>query len=219
MQNTFLFRPAAIHSTAMLAAIAAGATLASGAHARDGEAGRMIFRKCAACQQTGEGAQDRTGPLLAENNRRVGGAGPGHGLSARARAPAAEAHIWRRAGAIARLANPAHTLRDVISWLSGLFSGDTPGGRTLADARGICAMNGTQETLVFAAESSDGSHMTSPLKPGEWFCISSEGDGTVGAFPSEDAREGCERPARKDQPEILLEYNDFDSCLWESRKP
>ncbi len=44
---------------ALLALVAA-----TGAHAQDVENGEKVFRKCKACHQVGEGAEDRVGPVL-----------------------------------------------------------------------------------------------------------------------------------------------------------
>ena len=249
--------------TGATAALAFIAAIAGSARAQDAEAGRKIFRKCAGCHQIGEGAKNRTGPVLTGIIGRPAGSWPGFSYSKGMQALAEKGHVWSEDEIFAWLFNPTKYLRkktgdprarakmkymlrdeqarrDVIAYLATFKSADQAGAEAApegttsesaaqqspapgnaptvklpADPQGICVANGSPDTLVFTAETSDGSRMIDKLKPGQWFCISSEGDGTVGAFLSEDALEGCSRLARRDQPEILLQYHDFDRCLWQ----
>ena len=266
-------RPMKNTLTGATAALAFMAAIAGSARAQDAEAGKKIFRKCASCHQIGEGAKNRTGPVLTGIIGRPAGSWPGFKYSKGMQALAEKGHVWSEDEIFAWLFNPTRYLRkktgdprarakmkymlrdeqarrDVIAYLATFEGADQTGAETApegassestptestapettaqqspapntaptvklpADPQGICVANGSPDTLVFTAETSDGSRMIDKLKPGQWFCISSEGDGTVGAFLSEDALEGCERLARKDQPEILLQYHDFDRCLWQ----
>lgn len=78
----------------------------------------------------------------------------------------------------------------------------------------VCVRNGSDQRLVFVAESSSGSRAVRWLAPGERLCAAGLGGGHVGAFATLDAVEGCSRLARDGEVETLLAYADFDRCAW-----
>ncbi len=120
--------------------------------------------------------------------------------------------------------------RDVIAYLATFQAADAAAGGATeaktettemaevamapAGAKGICIVNSAPAEHVFTVEAANGERKMQHLAPGKTLCIDSSGDGTVGVFLTEDALEGCSRLAKKDQPETLLHYYDFDRCLW-----
>ncbi len=82
---------------------------------------------------------------------------------------------------------------------------------------GFCVRNLTEEPLFFATDAGDGGRSYAELESGGMLCTAVSGapaKGFVSVFASPDAIEGCSRLARAGDLVDLLEYADFDRCLW-----
>ena len=91
-------------------------------------------------------------------------------------------------------------------------------GEMITDVAGkICVTNGSDTTLLFVAEASNGTRSTKILAPKQTHCIASVDEGgTIGVFENEDALEGCSRLATSGIPERLISYTPYDNCAWGS---
>lgn len=84
---------------------------------------------------------------------------------------------------------------------------------------GFCVQNSSAEPALFAVDSGEYGRILQPLAPGAQLCtpeFESPVSGFVSVFLSEDALEGCSRLAAAGSTQILLEYHDFDRCLWQT---
>ena len=80
----------------------------------------------------------------------------------------------------------------------------------------VCVTNGSGEEMFFVAEASGGERQVKWLAAEETLCSSSDEatGGVVSVFLSEDHLEGCSRLVTAAHSETLIEYVDFDRCLW-----
>ncbi|MGI9399969.1 MAG: c-type cytochrome, partial [Rhizobiaceae bacterium] len=65
-------------SVMAIAAMMSGVVFAMPVHAQDAEAGKKVFKKCAACHKVGEGAKNSVGPALNGVFGRVAGTVEGY---------------------------------------------------------------------------------------------------------------------------------------------
>lgn len=65
-------------SMTAIAVIASAMALAMPAHAQDADAGKKVFKKCAACHKVGDGAKNGVGPMLNEVFGRTAGTVEGY---------------------------------------------------------------------------------------------------------------------------------------------
>jgi len=83
---------------------------------------------------------------------------------------------------------------------------------------GFCIRNKSTETAVFAVDVADKYRELASLDQGEQLCtpaFEQPVNGFVSVFTHEDAIEGCSRLAAAGSLQVLLEYHDFDRCLWQ----
>ncbi|MCB1508294.1 MAG: c-type cytochrome [Hyphomicrobiaceae bacterium] len=78
----------------------------------EGDAGRgeALFRRCGVCHQIGEGAENRTGPVLTGVVGRAAGTAEGFEYSAAFQAKAGEIGAWTTESLAEYIANPARFL-------------------------------------------------------------------------------------------------------------
>ncbi|ETX27945.1 c-type cytochrome [Roseivivax isoporae] len=105
----------------LLAATVALALPAGAALAQDGdaEAGENVFRKCQACHQVGEDAQNRVGPVLNGVVGRTAGTLEGYNYSDAMVAKGEEGLVWDVESLSAYLENP----RDYVNGTKMSFAG------------------------------------------------------------------------------------------------
>jgi len=83
-------------------------------HGGDAEAGEAVFKKCKACHQVGEGAKNRTGPLLNDVIGRTAGTAEDYKYS-KSLIEAGEAGlVWDQALMVAYLEDPKTFLREFL---------------------------------------------------------------------------------------------------------
>lgn len=104
------------------------------------------------------------------------------------------------------------------SWMTAAFAMIAASAHGGAPDRGVCIRNGSGQAHYFVAESPDGARRLARLAPGEALCApaasTAGGQGMVSVFEELDSIEGCSRLADPGRAETLLEYEDFDRCLW-----
>ncbi len=103
------------------------------------------------------------------------------------------------------------------SWMAAAFAVIATTAQGGAQDEAVCIRNGSGQAHYFVAESPDGARRLARLAPGEGLCApatSFGGRGMVSVFEELDAVEGCSRLADPGRAETLLEYEDFDRCLW-----
>ncbi|WP_136635110.1 c-type cytochrome [Pseudooceanicola onchidii] len=100
-------------------------TLATPALA-DGDAasGEKVFRKCKACHQVGEGAENRTGPALNGIVGKAAGTAEGFDYSSALQDAAADGLVWDEASLSAYLAKPRDFLKGTRMSFAGLRKED-----------------------------------------------------------------------------------------------
>ncbi len=220
--------------TFILAVVALAATSFS-ATAQSVDQGRTVFRNCAACHQVGEGASNRTGPLLTDVVGRAAGSAEGFNYSDSMLAANASGLIWTEELIFDYIADPTAFLRtylgddnarakmtfrlkdsddrrDVIAYLASF--------RTAAAVpeAGFCIVNATDRTHLFANETREGARRLAELAPGERLCSdqTQAEDGIVSVFEDAEGFEGCSRIVPVGTAEELLDYAEFDRCRWGS---
>ena len=87
-----------------------------------------------------------------------------------------------------------------------------------AETNGFCIKNGSTEPALFVVDAGDAYREVAPLQPGSMLCtpeLEPPAKGFVSVFTSEYALEGCSRLTEAGAVQVLLEYHDFDRCLWQ----
>lgn len=102
-----------------LALIAATTLIAPAAFAEshsvgDAEAGEKVFKKCKACHQVGEGAKNRTGPILSEVMGRTAGTLEGYKFGKSMIAAGEAGLVWDEALVAAYIQNPKKFLQEYL---------------------------------------------------------------------------------------------------------
>jgi len=87
---------------------------AAQASAQDAEAGEKIFKKCATCHQVGEGAENKTGPLLTGVVGRPAASVEGFKYSKSMTAAGAAGHVWDEESIFEYINNPTKYLRALL---------------------------------------------------------------------------------------------------------
>lgn len=220
--------------TAILTAIALAATSAA-ATAQSAEDGKKVFRRCAACHQVGEGAKNRTGPVLTDVIGRAAGSVERFKYSESMLAANAAGLVWTEDLIFDYIADPTAFLRDylgdpkakakmtfrlkpeddrreVIAYLTSFQTAAT------VPADGFCIVNATAASHLFVTETREGERQLADLAPGERLCSAQTqaADGVVSVFEDADGFEGCSRIVAVGNAEELLDYAEFDRCGWGS---
>ena len=86
----------------------------TGAHAQDAKDGEVLFKKCKACHQIGDGARNGAGPVLTGVVGRPAGSFPGFKYSKSMLAAGAAGHVWDQESIIEYIANPTKYLRKIL---------------------------------------------------------------------------------------------------------
>ncbi len=222
----------------LAAALVATSFAAAPLAAQSVEDGEKVFNKCKACHQIGEGAKNRSGPILTGVFGRDAGTVDGFKYSKSLLAAAEAGLVWDAETLDAWLTDPSKFLKaflddkkakakmtlklrkeddraNVIAYL-GTFStvsNDVP-------ADGFCIVNASAEPHVFTTESREGARQLAELAPGDRLCASGTGadDGIVSVYESAEALEGCSRIVAVGSAEALIEYAEFDRCAWSSHQ-
>ncbi len=87
---------------------------AAGTHAQDADAGRLVFRKCAACHQIGDGAKNGAGPVLTGIIGRPAGSYDGFRYSKYMVAAGKAGHVWDEDSIFEYISNPTKYLRKIL---------------------------------------------------------------------------------------------------------
>ncbi|MFC3119330.1 hypothetical protein [Jhaorihella thermophila] len=91
-------------------------------------------------------------------------------------------------------------------------------GRAGTAGHAVCILNATSRPLLLVAEAPDGTRAAAEVAPGKALCSRAKrpatGNGMVGAFTDIDEIEGCSRLTRPGRTQVLVEYHDFDRCIW-----
>ena len=87
---------------------------ATAAQAQDAEAGRLIFKKCAACHQIGDGAKNGAGPVLTGIIGRQAGSYEGFRYSKYMVAAGEAGHVWDADSIFEYVSNPTKYLRKIL---------------------------------------------------------------------------------------------------------
>jgi len=224
---------------AFVTGLALTATLfATPSLAQDAEAGEELFRRCASCHKIGEDAQNAVGPVLTGVIGRAAGAYEGYGYSRSMTAANEAGLVWTEETVFDYLENPTKYLRavlddprarakmtfklrdeddrrNVVAYLA-TFSVPMDEAGAAEGGSGVCVVNGSDESRLFAAETHGEDRVTGTLAPGESLCSESAGDGMVTVFEAPDHLEGCTRLVSAGGQDTLLKYADFDRCAWTS---
>jgi cytochrome c2 len=86
----------------------------AGAHAQDADAGRLVFKKCAACHQIGDGAKNGAGPVLSGIIGRPAGSYDGFRYSKYMLAAGQAGHVWDEDSIFEYISNPTKYLRKIL---------------------------------------------------------------------------------------------------------
>ncbi len=205
------------------------------AFAQDATRGEAIFKKCAACHQIGEGAKNRTGPVLTGVVGRPAASVDGFKYSSSMNAAGQAGLVWGEALLVDYLSGPKEFLRaylndnkakskmpfrlkseqerrDVVAYLASFSV-------AAVEPPKVCVRNASDHRHFFAAEATGQIRSTAWLDPGETLCVGADEEGAhglVSVFETDEGFEGCSRLLRAGQMEDLVRYVDFDRCEWGS---
>ncbi len=84
------------------------------AQAQDADAGRLVFKKCAACHQIGDGAKNGAGPVLTGIIGRPAGSYDGFRYSKYMVAAGEAGHVWDEDSIFEYISNPTKYLRKIL---------------------------------------------------------------------------------------------------------
>ncbi|WP_457647128.1 c-type cytochrome [Profundibacter sp.] len=87
---------------------------AATAQAQDADAGRLVFKKCAACHQIGDGAKNGAGPVLTGIIGRPAGSYDGFRYSKYMVAAGEAGHVWDEDSIFEYISNPTKYLRKIL---------------------------------------------------------------------------------------------------------
>ena len=220
----------------LISALTLTATLAFPALAQDAAAGEELFRKCTACHQIGEGAENKVGPVLTNVVGRAAGSLEGYRYGKSMLAAGEAGLVWTEDNIFSYLADPKIFLReflddprakakmtfrlkdeqdrrDVIAYLSSFQMAMAGPGN------GFCVTNQSDLTHVFAADAGGDNRVVTQLAPGETLCTAESGtpqNGFVSVFETPEHTEGCSRLITAGETEGMVKYADFDRCEWSS---
>ena len=222
------------HAVALSALVA---LLASHAGAQSAEEGEVLFKKCKACHQIGEGAKNRSGPILTGVVGRQAGTVEGYKYSKDVVAAGEAGLVWTPENINGWLTDPKGFLRSttgnakaktkmtlkiksaedraaLIAYL-GTFS-----SAAIVPKDGFCVVNASGSPHLFATESREGTRQLAELAPGERLCANGTeaADGVVSVFESAEAVEGCSRIVPVGVEEKMFEYAEFDRCVWSAHR-
>ncbi len=85
---------------------------------------------------------------------------------------------------------------------------------------GFCIENAAEFQGLFVVDAGEFGRWSAELAPQGQLCTLPSPtpiSGFVSVFTSEDAVEGCSRLAKSGSVQILLDYQDFDRCQWQTR--
>jgi len=223
-------------TTMMIAAITG--LLATQLSAQSAQDGEKVFKKCKACHQVGEGAKNKTGPVLSGVIGRTAGSVEGYKYSPSMLAAGTAGLIWSPETIFEYLADPTKYLRAllddpkarakmtlklkkpedrqaVIAYLASIQAASAP-----VPADGFCIVNASDKSHYFATETREGARQLSQLPPGEQLCAqaTAASDGIVSVYEDIDGLEGCSRIIPTGTAEEMLVYAEFDRCGWSSHK-
>ncbi len=106
--------------------------------------------------------------------------------------------------------------------ISLIFIAITPlTARAASPQNGFCIENQDNRAAVFVVDAGALYRKVATLAPHERLCtpeFDTPHNGTVGVFYDENAMEGCSRLTSAGKVEVLLQYNDFDNCAWQTDK-
>jgi len=105
-----------ILSLALIATMVASPAFASG----DVEAGKKVFKKCIACHQIGEGAKNKTGPILNDVFGRTAGTLEGYKYSKAMIAAGEEGLVWNEETLAQWAAKPKNLVKKTKMAFAGL---------------------------------------------------------------------------------------------------
>lgn len=83
-------------------------------HVGDAAKGEKVFKKCKACHDVGEGAKDKTGPVLNDVIGRVAGTFEGHKYSDAMIAAGEKGLVWNQEEIADFIEDPTKYLRDYL---------------------------------------------------------------------------------------------------------
>jgi len=84
---------------------------------------------------------------------------------------------------------------------------------------GFCIQNATSAPLLFSVDAGSLGRQLRTLPPGQRLCTADfamPASGFASVFTAIDAVEGCSRLAPAGSVQVLLEYQDFDRCTWQT---
>lgn len=99
-----------------------------------------------------------------------------------------------------------------------VFMASAPYGQVLEN--GFCIQNMAEFQGLFVVDAGDFGRWSAELAPEGQLCTPPSPtplSGFVSVFTSVDAVEGCSRLAETGTVQILLDYQDFDRCQWQSQ--
>ncbi len=198
--------------------------------------GEKVFKKCKACHKIGPDAKNSIGPILTGVVGRPAGSAEGYKYSKSMLAAGESGLVWSEENIAEYLVNPTKYLRalldypkakakmsfklksegdrlDVIAYLATF---QTAAAEVPSD--GFCIVNSSEHLFFFATETREGGRNVSNLEPGEQLCSASttQSDGIVSVYKSEDGFEGCSRIIPVGTAEEMTEFAEFDRCGWGS---
>ena len=215
----------------LLASLLAGPAVSQSA--TDGE---KVFKKCKACHRVGPDAKNSVGPILTSVIGRAAGSVEGYKYSKSMTAAGESGLVWSEESIAEYLVDPTKYLRalldnpkarakmsfklksegdrlDVVAYLATF---QTAAAKAPSD--GFCVVNSSEHLLFFATETREGERNSSNLEPGEQLCsaATTDTDGIVSVYESEDGFEGCSRIIPVGISEEMTEFAEFDRCGWSS---
>lgn len=202
----------------------------------DAAAGEALFKKCSACHQIGEGAENKIGPVLTGVINRSAGSYEGYRYGRSMTAAGEAGLVWTTDNIFAYLEGPKPFLREFLDDRKAkakmAFRLNDPQDRldiiaylatfemaSLSPANGFCVENASEGTHFFTVDAGRDTRIGGELAAGETLCTASfdtPKNGVVSVFETADALEGCSRLVTAGSTETLMIYADFDRCKWSS---
>lgn len=227
--------------TAIAFVISATPTLA-----QDAEAGAAIFKKCAACHQVGDGAENKTGPVLTGIIGRPAASYDGFKYSRSMTAAGAAGHVWDADSIFDYVSNPTKYLRallddprakakmrfklknaqdrrDVIAYLATFKGADSVMQQSVemaplapSDTPGKMCVTNGAHQEHLFIVESGVIRTVEMLAPGGMLCADTDQGGKVSVFEKPDDLEGCTQLMAPNKSNTLVHYMEFDRCEWGS---
>jgi hypothetical protein len=122
---------------------------------------------------------------------------------------------------VASFSQPAdqNTDNPTASTTAGTATAQVQLPQVSAPEGGVCVQNASASRYYFTVEGQDGVFLGKQLDPGQSLCtgeIYGAASGTVNVFISQDSIEGCSQIIPAGSVDKMLEYAQFDRCLWSS---